>query len=82
MRLTIAIPETQVVEAPALLRFARTAPDYDIEADDQGPSYVACFEDFLTSVQLCLLIERIAGADRLFTTLTPRMVGCPSADCS
>ena len=40
MRLTIAVPEAQVVEAPALLRLVRMAPACDVEADEQGVSYV------------------------------------------
>ena len=36
MHLSIAIPEAQVVEAPALLRLVRMAPACDVEADEQG----------------------------------------------
>lgn len=46
MRLSIAIPEAQAVEAPALLRLVRMAPACDIGADEQGAEYVAVFEDF------------------------------------
>lgn len=52
MRLTIAIPEAQVVEAPTLLRIVRMAPACDIEADEQGAAYVAVFEDFPNSVEI------------------------------
>ena len=41
MHLSIAIPEAQVVEAPALLRLVRMAPACDVEADEQGASYVS-----------------------------------------
>lgn len=58
MRLSIAIPEAQVVEAPALLRIVRMAPVCDIEASEQGAAYVAIFEDFPTSVENAMrLIE-------------------------
>jgi len=40
VRLTIAIPEAQLVEAPALLRLVRMAPACDVEADERGVSYV------------------------------------------
>ena len=40
MHLAIAIPEAQVVEAPTLLRIVRMAPACDVEADEQGVSYV------------------------------------------
>ncbi|MBI5672139.1 MAG: hypothetical protein HZC50_02495 [Nitrospirae bacterium] len=58
MRLTIAIPEAQVVEAPTLLRIVRMAPACDIEAGEQGAAYVAVFEDFPKSVEIVVrLIE-------------------------
>lgn len=40
MHLTIAVLEAQVVEAPALLRLVRMVPACDVEADEQGVSYV------------------------------------------
>lgn len=39
MHLSIAIPEAQVVVAPALLRLVGMAPACDVEADEQGTSY-------------------------------------------
>lgn len=58
MRLSIAIPEAQVVEAPALLRLVRMAPACEIEASEQGAAYVAVFEDFPNSVEVVMrLIE-------------------------
>lgn len=58
MRLSIAIPEAQVVEAPALLRLVRMAPACEIEANEQGATYVAVFEDFPNSVEVVMrLIE-------------------------
>lgn len=58
MHLSIAIPEAQVVEAPALLRLVRMAPSCDIEADEQGALYVALFEDFPKLVEtVARLIE-------------------------
>lgn len=56
MRLSIAIPEAQVVEAPALLRLVRMAPTWDVEADEQGALYVAFFEDFPQSAEI---VERL-----------------------
>ena len=52
MRLTIAIPESHLVAAPAVLRLIRMAQVSDMEADDQGPSYVARFEDFPQSTDV------------------------------
>lgn len=52
MRLSIAIPEAQLLEAPAVLQLIRKAQAYDMEADDQGPVYVAHFEDFPQSVDV------------------------------
>jgi hypothetical protein len=58
VHLSIAIPEAQVVDAPALLRLVRRAPVCDTEADDDGPTYVALFDDFPTSVETVVrLIE-------------------------
>lgn len=51
MRLSITIPEAQVVEAPALLRLVRMAPACDAEADEEGTLYVALFEDFPKAVE-------------------------------
>jgi hypothetical protein len=52
VRLSIAIPEAQVVEAPALLRLVRMAPACDVEAHEEGASYVALFDDFPKSVEI------------------------------
>jgi hypothetical protein len=53
VRLTIAIPEAQLVEAPAVLRLIRMAQASDMEAvDEEGPTYVACFEDFPQSLDV------------------------------
>ena len=58
MHLSVAIPEAQVVEAPALLRLVRMAPAHEMGADDQGPTYVALFEDFPAGVETVIrLIE-------------------------
>lgn len=58
MRLSIAIPEAQAVDAPALLRLVRMAPGHDIAADEQGPVYVALFENFPDSTEtVAMLIE-------------------------
>ncbi len=51
MRLSIAIPEAQVVEAPALLGLVRMAPACDVEADEEGALYVALFDDFPKSAE-------------------------------
>ena len=52
MRLSIAIPEAQVVEAPALLRLIRMAPACEIEASELGSAYVAVFDNFPASVEV------------------------------
>lgn len=52
MRLTISIPEAQTVDAPAVLRLIRMTPAYEVEAQEQGPAYVACFDDFPQSVDI------------------------------
>ena len=58
MHLSIAIPEAQVVEAPALLRIVRMAPVWDVAANEQGASYVALFDDFPKSGEIVVrLIE-------------------------
>ncbi len=36
MRLTITIPEAQLVEAPTLMRIVRMAPACDVETDEEG----------------------------------------------
>src|SRR5512138_330677 len=50
VRLSIAIPEAQILAAPAVLRLIRMAQASDMESDDEGPAYVAYFEDFPQSV--------------------------------
>lgn len=60
MRLAIAIPEAQMVEAPAVLRLIRMAPVCKVEAGEEGPAYVAVFDDFPQSVDL--VIRLIDGA--------------------
>jgi hypothetical protein len=53
VRLSIAIPEAQLLEAPAVLQLIRKAQASGMEADDdQGPTYVAYFEDFPQSVDV------------------------------
>jgi hypothetical protein len=52
VRLSIAIPEVQVVEAPALLRLVRMARAFDVEADEKGALYVALFDDFPKSAEI------------------------------
>ncbi|MBH0203817.1 MAG: hypothetical protein HP496_16325 [Nitrospira sp.] len=75
MHLSIAIPEAQVVEAPALLRLVRMAPAFDVEADEQGVSYVALFEDFPKSVEVVVrLIEEAWDLHDVQITLEARPV--------
>lgn len=75
MRLTIAIPEAQVVEAPTLLRIVRMAPACDIEAGEQGAAYVAVFEDFPKSVEIVVrLIEEAWDLRDVQITLGARPV--------
>lgn len=75
MRLTIAIPETQMVEAPALLRLVRMAPACDVEAGEQVALYVARFDDFLTSVEVVArLIEETWDLRGIRITLEGRQI--------
>ncbi|MEK6787051.1 MAG: hypothetical protein AABY61_16375 [Nitrospirota bacterium] len=75
MHLSIAIPEAQVVEAPALLRIVRMAPACDVEADEQGASYVALFDDFPKSVEIVArLIEEAWDLRDVRITLDSRPV--------
>lgn len=75
MHLSIAIPEAQVVEAPALLRIVRMAPACDVEADEQGASYVALFDDFPKSVEIVVrLIEEAWDLRDVHITLEGRPV--------
>ena len=75
MHLSIAIPEAQVVEAPALLRIVRMAPACDVEADEQGASYVALFDDFPKSVEIVArLIEEAWDLHDVHITLEGRPI--------
>jgi hypothetical protein len=75
VHLSIAIPEAQVVEAPALLRIVRMAPACDAEADEQGASYVALFDDFPKSVEIVVrLIEEAWDLRDIHITLEGRPV--------
>jgi hypothetical protein len=75
VRLSIAIPEAQVIEAPALLKLVRMAPVCDVEADEEGASYVAIFEDFPDSVEtVATLIEEAWDLRDVRITLDARLV--------
>lgn len=75
MRLSIAIPEAQVVDAPTLLRLIRMAPTCDVEGDDQGAEYVALFEDFPTSTEIVMrLIEEAWDLREVRITLEGRPI--------
>lgn len=76
MRLSIAIPEAQLLEAPAVLQLIRKAQACDMEADDdQGPTYVAYFEDFPQSVDVITqLIEESRDPHRIRITVDGRPV--------
>ena len=75
MRLTIAIPEAQAVEAPAVLRLIRMAPACDVEAQEQGPAYVARFDDFPQSVDLVArLVEGACDLRDVLITVDARPV--------
>ncbi len=75
MRLSIAIPEAQVVDAPTLLRLIRMASVCDVEADEQGAEYVALFDDFPKSVEIVArLIEEAWDLRNVHITLEGRPV--------
>ena len=75
VRLSIAIPETQALEAPALLRLVRMAPACDVEADEQGTLYVALFDDFPKSVEpVTRLIEEAWDLRNVHITFDGRPV--------
>lgn len=78
MRLTIAIPESQILAAPAVLRLIRMAQASDMESDDQGPAYVAHFEDFPQSVDaVTQLIWESADPNGIHITIDGRPVVSP-----
>lgn len=78
MRLSIAIPEAQILEAPVVLHLIRKARTSDIEADDQGPVYVAYFEDLLRSVDVVArLIEESRDPHRIRIEVEGRPVMDP-----
>lgn len=79
MRLSIAIPEAQLLEAPAVLQLIRKAQASDMVADDdQGPTYVAYFEDFPQSVDVVAhLIWEAADPHGIRITVDGRPVVSP-----
>ena len=78
MRLSIAIPEAQILAAPAVLRLIRMAQASDMESDDQGPAYVAHFEDFPQSVDVVRhLIEECRDPYGIRITVDARRVTDP-----
>ena len=79
MRLTIAIPESHLVAAPAMLRLIRMAQTSDMEADDnEGPTYVACFEDFPQSADVVgHLMEWVWDLEDIRITVDGRLVASP-----
>ncbi len=78
MRLSIAIPEAQILAAPAVLRLIRMAQASDMESDDQGPAYVAYFEDLLQSVDVVRqLIEECRDPYGIRITVDERQVTDP-----
>ncbi|MBL8039676.1 MAG: hypothetical protein JNN16_19460 [Nitrospira sp.] len=75
MRLSIAIPEAQMVDAPTLLRLVRMAPVCDIEAGEEGALYLAFFEDFPKSAEtVARLIEEAWDLDHVRILLEERPV--------
>jgi hypothetical protein len=79
VRLSIAIPEAQLLEAPAVLQLIRKAQASDMVADDdQGPTYVAYFEDFPQSVDVVAhLIWETADPNGIRITIDGRPVVSP-----
>jgi hypothetical protein len=78
VRLTIAIPEARLLEAPAVLRLIRMAQSSDMEADDQGPAYVACFEDLPQSVDvIAQLIWESADPNGIRISIDGRSIASP-----
>ena len=75
MHLSIAIPEAQAVDAPALLKLIRMAPAWDAEADDLGAEYVAFFDDFPASAEIVArMIEEAWDLRDVHITLESRPV--------
>lgn len=78
MRLSIAIPEAQILAAPVVLRLIRMAQASDMESDDQGPAYVAHFEDFPQSVDVVAqLIEESRDPHGIRLTVDGRLIANP-----
>ena len=78
MRLSIAIPEAQLLEAPAVLQLIRKAQVWDMEADDQGPVYVGHFEDFPQSVDVVAqLMEESRDPHEIRITVEGRPIANP-----
>lgn len=78
MRLSIAIPEAQILAAPAVLRLIRMAQASDMESDDEGPAYVAYFEDFPQSVDaVTQLIWESADPNGIHIAIDGRPVVSP-----
>jgi len=79
VRLTIAIPEAQFVEAPAVLRLIRMAPACQVEGGEQGPAYVALFDDFPQSIDLVIrLVEAASNLRDVRITVDARPVLSPT----
>lgn len=79
MRLSIAIPEAHILAAPAVLRLIRMAQASEMESDDdQGPTYVAYFEDFPQSVDVITqLIWESADPQGIRITVDGRPIANP-----
>ena len=78
MRPSIAIPEAQILAAPAVLRLIRMAQASDMESDDEGPAYVANFEDFPQSIDVVAqLIWESADPNGIHITIDGRPVVSP-----
>lgn len=78
MRLSIAIPEAQLLEAPAVLQLIRKAQASDMEAHDEGPAYAAYFDDLAQSVDVVAqLIEESRNPQDIHITIEGRPVVDP-----
>ena len=76
MQLTVSIPESEAASLPATLRLIRAAPARQVEAGEEGPVYVAIFDDFPESLDAVIrLIDAASTLQGVRVSIDSRHVG-------
>jgi hypothetical protein len=75
MRLTVGVPESEAAATPAILRLIRAASAWQVEAEEEGPVYVAVFDEFPRSLDPVIqLLDAASDLSRVQVSIDGRQV--------